>query len=321
MRTGTGEENRRRNRSGSRRPPGGKHAAAKGYVPLLTILTAVSILCSGLTAGVPGSYAAESASPRMAEKDCPPAHRAGAGKRQEGLAGKLQGDPANGPEEDPAGRPWEDLPGECREALSGSPELPEFTQVERDYFDDALFIGDSRVVGVQLYAGWDNMTYYAEKGMTVYNMFDRKVTGEDGEKISVRDALQQRSFGKIYLEIGINEMGTGTVDSFMEAYEEAVACLRGYQPDALIFLCGIMCIRQDRSESDPVFNNRGIRERNRRIAQLADGSSIFYLDINEEVADEAGDLNPEYTWDAVHLLGKYDALWLEYFCRHGIVKE
>jgi len=59
---------------------------------------------------------------------------------------------------------------------------------------------------------------------------------------------------------------------------------------------------------------------NDRIAQLADGENIFYLDINEVVTDETGNLNPDYTWDEVHLLGKYDMMWLEYFCSHAIIK-
>ncbi len=39
------------------------------------------------------------------------------------------------------------------------------------------------------------------------------------------------------------------------------------------------------------------------------------------VTDETGNLNPDYTWDEVHLLGKYDVIWLEYFSSHGIVKD
>ena len=61
-------------------------------------------------------------------------------------------------------------------------------------------------------------------------------------------ALRKRSFGKIYLEIGINEMGTGTVDSFMEAYEAAVDHLRELQPDAILYVCGIMYVEQSKSE-------------------------------------------------------------------------
>lgn len=196
-----------------------------------------------------------------------------------------------------------------------------FTQVPADYFDDALFIGDSRVTGVALYSDWDNLTYYAESGMTIYNMFQSKVAKVDGQTMTIEEALQKCSFGKIYLEIGINEMGTGTVDSFMEAYEAAVAKLQELQPDAIIYVCGIMYVKQSKSESDPIFNNPAIQEKNDRIAQLADGENIFYLDINEVVTDESGHLNPDYTWDEVHLLGKYDVIWLEYFSSHGIVKD
>lgn len=201
------------------------------------------------------------------------------------------------------------------------PRQYEFTNVTQEYFDDALLIGDSRAEGVALYSGWNNLTYYTEGGMTVYNMFQRQVAKEDGQKISIEEALQKHTFGKIYLEIGINEMGTGTLDSFMEAYESAVTHLRELQPDAILYLCGIMYVKQSKSESDPIFNNPNIQARNERIAQLADGENIFYLDINELVTDETGNLNPDYTWDEVHLLGKYDSLWLDYFCSHGIVKE
>lgn len=206
-------------------------------------------------------------------------------------------------------------------AAQAEPKQYAFTEVPQEYFDDALFIGDSRVTGVELYSGWDNLTYYAEGGMTIYNMFQSKTAQVDGQTLTIEEALQKRSFGKIYLEIGINEMGTGNVDSFMEAYEAAVAHLRELQPDAILYVCGIMYVKQSKSESDPIFNNPAIQERNDRIAALADGESIFYLDINEVVTDDTGNLNPDYTWDEVHLLGKYDVIWLEYFSSHGIVKD
>ena len=206
-------------------------------------------------------------------------------------------------------------------AAQAKPTQYAFTEVPREYFDDALFIGDSRVTGVELYSGWDNLTYYAEGGMTVYSMFQSKTAQVDGQTLTIEEALRKRSFGKIYLEIGINEMGTGTVDSFMEAYEAAVDHLRELQPDAILYVCGIMYVEQSKSESDPIFNNPAIQERNDRIAALADGENIFYLDINEVVTDETGNLNPDYTWDEVHLLGKYDVIWLEYFSSHGIVKD
>lgn len=197
----------------------------------------------------------------------------------------------------------------------------EFTHVEQSYFDDAVFIGDSRIVGLHDYSGWDNTTYYASIGLTVYDMFDKPIVEENGTKITVEQALSEHTFQKIFVMIGINEMGTGTVDSFMEAYEQMVQHLEELQPDALIFLHGIMKVKQEKSESDPIFNNPNIQERNDRIAKLADNKKIFYLDVNEVVTDETGNLNPDYTYDEVHLLGKWYCLWTDYLLEHGIVKE
>lgn len=201
------------------------------------------------------------------------------------------------------------------------PKTYEFTQVDQSYFDDAVFIGDSRTVGLRDYSGWDNATYYASVGLTVYDMFTEPIVEEEGRTITVEEALQEHQFGKVYLMIGINEMGTGNVDSFMKAYEEAVEHLRELQPDAIIYVQGIMYIKKSRSDRDPIFNNPAIQERNDRIAELANNQDIFYIDVNEVVTDETGNLNPEYTYDEVHLLGKYYSVWTDFLLQHGIVKE
>jgi hypothetical protein len=107
----------------------------------------------------------------------------------------------------------------------------------------------------------------------------------------------------------------------MKKYEEAVNHIRELQPDALIFLQGIMYVKQEKSETDPIFNNPAIKERNDRIAMLANNHDIFYIDVNEVVTDETGNLNPEYTYDEIHLLGKYYSLWTDFLLKHGIKKE
>lgn len=222
-------------------------------------------------------------------------------------------------------------PDKAEEPATEATELPAeetetektygFTTVTQDYFDDAVFIGDSRTVGLRDYSGWDNATYYASIGLTVYDMFTNPIVEEDGQSITVEEALTRHQFGKVYLMIGINEMGTGTVDSFMKAYEEAVAHLRELQPNAIIYVQGIMKVKQSRSDRDPIFNNPAIQERNDRIAMLANNQDIFYIDVNEVVTDETGNLNPEYTYDETHLLGKYYSIWTDFLLEHGIVKE
>lgn len=119
-----------------------------------------------------------------------------------------------------------------------SEELPKevvYHTVDDSYFDDAVFIGDSRTVGMYEYGGLEETsTFYASTGLTIYKMFDSKIVAVPGQKkkITVEEALSEKQFAKIYLMIGINEMGTGTVESFMKAYGEAVQHLQQLQPDA-----------------------------------------------------------------------------------------
>lgn len=66
-------------------------------------------------------------------------------------------------------------------------------------------------------------------------MWTEKFCEVDGEKTTLEDALSRRQFGKIYFQIGINEMGRGTLDGFMEQYAQSVQKFRELQPDAIIY--------------------------------------------------------------------------------------
>lgn len=205
-------------------------------------------------------------------------------------------------------------------AVTESEEKPirEFHEVDDSYFSDAVFIGDSRTVGLHDYGGLDDSTFYATVGMNIYDLWTEKFCDVDGQKVTLEEALRARTFGKIYFQIGINEMGRGTVDGFMKAYEESVEKFRELQPDAIIFVQAIMKVTKDKSDKDPIFNNPGIEERNERIAALADNRTVFYLDVNEVVCDENGALRKDITFDNIHLLGsKYD-IWVDYLKQKGI---
>ncbi|MDE5802627.1 MAG: acylhydrolase [Lachnospiraceae bacterium] len=196
----------------------------------------------------------------------------------------------------------------------------EYMTVDETWFDDALFIGDSRTVGMAEYGGLDNATFYASTGLTIYKLFTAEIVPVEGskQKITIEEALSQRQFAKIYLMIGINEMGTGTVETFMEKYTEAVARLQELQPDAVIYLQAIIRVSSERSAKGDYINNEGIDLRNEEIAKLADNEKIFYLDVNPIICDEDGGLEKSYTFDGVHLMAKYISLWKEFLMEHAV---
>lgn len=198
-----------------------------------------------------------------------------------------------------------------------------YMTVEDDYFADALFIGDSRTVGMSEYGDLEDIaSFYASTGLSVHKLFTAKIVSVGGQKkkITVEEALQENAFSKIYFMLGINEMGTGTVDTFMEKYGEAVARLQELQPDALIYLQGIMKVTTARSEKGDYITNEGIEERNERIAQLADNRKIFYLDVNPVICDEAGGMEESYTHDGVHLKARYIEIWKQFLKEHAIAE-
>ncbi len=208
---------------------------------------------------------------------------------------------------------------------SGPVEVYAFAEepVENDYFADAVFIGDSRTVGLFEYAGLEETAqFYASKGLTIYKLFSEEIVEVPGqkEKITIEEALMENQYKKIYLMIGINEMGTGTLESFIEAYAAAVEHLKELQPDAIIYLQAILKVTKERSDKGDYITNEGIEARNEEIAKLADGERVFYLDANPEICDEAGGLIKSYTFDGVHLKAQFIPLWLDYLKANAVVK-
>ena len=191
----------------------------------------------------------------------------------------------------------------------------EFATVDESYFDDALFIGDSRTVGLRDYTDLsEHADFYCETSLTIYKALTQKFKG----KGTVEEALLKNTYGKIYIMVGVNELGQGTTENFMEEYTKVVDRIHELAPEAKIFIQGIMRVTGKKHNSDAIFNNNNINARNNAIATLADNEQFFYIDVNEVICDEEGNLNAEYTHDQLHLLGMYNDLWKEFLMTQGV---
>lgn len=197
-----------------------------------------------------------------------------------------------------------------------------YQKVKKDYFDDAVFIGDSRIVGMNDYSGLTNATFFAKTGLTVYNLLDDEFVKDPdtGKDVSVSYMMQHHTYGKIYLMVGINELGTGGTERFQNAYKEVLKKFRKWQPDAVIYVQSIMGVSPKKDKSDPVFNNTNIRDKNYAISKLTDGIHIFYLNIQQIYEDENHDLDQELTFDDVHLYAQHYDKWVKYLKTHAVVK-
>ena len=197
-----------------------------------------------------------------------------------------------------------------------------YTQVAEDYFEDALFLGDSRTIGISDYAGLE-ADFYCDNGMTVYKLLDGKgVTfQETGEKFDFTQIMQKKQYGKIYIMLGMNELGYGNTEYFLEHYQAVVEQIRECQPQAVIFLMANLHVSRDKNNLNTEFNNININAKNAAIATLANGIDIFYLDSNSLFTDEEGLLKDDLTFDGVHLYANNYAQWKDFLMEHGVVRK
>lgn len=198
---------------------------------------------------------------------------------------------------------------EMREPVMGAADL--------SYFDDALFIGDSRTVGLCEYGNLGNAEVVADSGMNVYKIFEKEFVTVSGEKKQLETVLLERQFGKIYLMLGINELGYD-FDRTVSKYAELLTRVRELQPEAVIFLEANLHITGAKSEDSPVYTNENINRFNQAVKQMTDGQRVFWLDVNELFDDGDGNLAEEYTVDHAHVLGKYYTDWVDWILEHAV---
>ena len=210
------------------------------------------------------------------------------------------------------------------DSISGDSEdiTYEFTEVDDDYFTDALFIGDSRTVGLSEYCEPldTRATFYAKISLTIFDVFKKEFIKTDEGKIGLEEALTQNQYGKIYIMLGLNEIGTGDSEYFKNAYAEVIDKIRELQPDAIIYIQGIMHVTAHKSDVDKNFNNEKINVRNAAISELADNKTVFYIDMNEAVDDEDGNLEEGLSFDDIHLKASSYERWYEFLLHNAIVR-
>jgi len=199
-------------------------------------------------------------------------------------------------------------------------EFPMIYKADNSYFEDALFIGDSRTVGLFEYGGLGNAEVFADTGMSIYKVFDEEFTLRSGETVTLEEALSTKKFGKIYIMLGINELGYD-FEQTVERFSQAIETILEYQPQAYIFIQANLHITKEKSEESEYFTNSNIDRYNEAISKLADNEHIFYLDVNPLYDDEEGCLAKEFTADHAHIKGKHYIEWVDFILQNAVRRE
>ena len=210
----------------------------------------------------------------------------------------------------------EEETGETADPMQDYP-LP-FSTVDESYFTDALFIGDSRLQGFGFWSGLP-ATFYCATGFQLYKYDTANVVQTENGKVPIFEAMPYDAFTKIYIKVGLNELGYGTEENFEKKYAELIEKLREYEPRAVIYVHALLPVTAEKSASDSAHNNPNINTRNAALKDFATRQKAYYLDAGPVLSTADGSLRPEMTTDGIHLKAEYMKIWREYLCEHAIL--
>lgn len=205
---------------------------------------------------------------------------------------------------------------------SDSPTVPTQTTPETNSqpaaqgdFSNTLFIGDSRTRGLQLYSDLSEATFYTATGLNVTSAMTKPiVTDEAGNQLTVPQALKTRQFDKVYIMLGVNELGWSYSEVFIDKYRQLVQTVRQEQPNAVIYIQSILPVTAEKSASDAIYNNPKIDEYNGLLQQLATefGEGVSYLNVRQSVMDAQQNLPADASVDGIHLNQPYCLKWADF---------
>lgn len=219
--------------------------------------------------------------------------------------------PTEAPTEPPTEPPTQ--PPTTEPPKQNEPFVPSWSgePVDVSWYNDALFIGDSRTVGLRDYVRLGSADYFCDVGMSVFNYKNKTLSDVGFSPRSLEALLLSKQYGKVLICLGINECGYPQ-DSLIRAYAELVAMVRQLQPDATIVLQGIMTVGYKKAHSEWYFHPSNLFAINARIAAMADNVHIYYIDVNTAFADSNGYLPDELSGDGTHLYVKCYPYWVDW---------
>ena len=205
-----------------------------------------------------------------------------------------------------------------------SQPAPETAPVDDSWFDDAVFLGDSRTDGLRLYGGIPGADFIQHTGVTVFEIGTKECIRIDGQKYTMMGALGLKQYGKVYVMLGVNELGYLDNNAFAEAYSQMVDDIRAIQPNAVIYLQNLVSVNPEKCKANnqPYYvTNEQIAVYNGIIENIATEKHAVLVDVNAALVDESGILPREGTTDGVHFTKDYYIKWYDYLKIHTVDPE
>ena len=228
------------------------------------------------------------------------------------------------PKETPAAAPEAEQP-----SVETSAEPAEPTQaskpVGKEFFDDAAFVGDSVSLKLSYYCkatkALGNAQFFTAGSLGSGNALD-KVSAESvhpsyqGEKMRVEDCIEKSGVKKVFIMLGMNDIGIYGPDEAVSNYETLIDKILEKSPDVEIYVQAMTPMTSTSNIIGKNLNNDNIVKYNANLKALAERRGWQYIDVYSAVVMTDGTLNPEYCSDndemGIHFTEEGCQIWVDY---------
>jgi len=194
--------------------------------------------------------------------------------------------------------------------------------VDDSFFNNAVFIGDSRMEGFRNSSGITQGTFLTGIGLAINDM-DKQIIQTAEGNISVYQGLSGHQYDRIYLMLGANDLGYYPWEDFLPTFKSVLEEFHQLQPQAIIYVCSVIYVDESKIAAGFEYdNNENVRTINGYILEACDELWYsYYLNLNEIFSDGTGSLISDASPDGIHLYADYLAMMLDYLKTHYLTDE
>lgn len=206
------------------------------------------------------------------------------------------------------------------------------SMVEASWFDDAVFIGDSVTLKLSYYndnGALGKAEFLCEGGLGYGNaLWDLNQEGNlhptyEGEKYTVDEGAKMLGAKKIFIMLGMNDIGMYGIDDSVENMKKLTAKVKKTNPDAKIYIESVTPMLEEKQMES--LNNSSIDLFNDKLKDACADDGYTYLDVASVLKDDKGNLDDKYCSDpegmGMHMSDDGCDKWVNYLKKSVEVKK
>lgn len=204
--------------------------------------------------------------------------------------------------------------------------------VDKTYFDDVAFVGDSVSLKLSYYAmasgELGDAQFFTAGSLgcanALWEVSDKSVhPSYQGTKMRVEDCIANSGAKKVYIMLGMNDIGLYGIDATIENYTTLIGKIKEKSPDVTIVVQSMTPMTSTSNIVGKNLNNDNIKTYNERLLELCEEQEWYFVDVASAMYDASGAaLKVEYCSDAnemgVHFTEEGCKAWVEYLVTHAV---